>query len=293
MKKGSKIAFISCLLIAALAIGYAAYFFTTKSMASDVYAKMQQQVSAQTPSPIAATPAATPAPTAAGSPGETQAPVETQKPAETPKPTATPKPTPTPEPYVSPIDFDALWEINEDIVAWLTIPGTNVNYPILQHTYENDYYLNVTAEGHEGLPGSIYIATYTDPFFKNNHISVIYGHNMIDGSMFGSLNNYSYESFMKEHDVVKIYTPKNEWTYRIFAGVIYDDRLIPVNYDDTWEPDREAFLDSLSEIGGAGTYIRDDLEVTSEDHLIVLSTCIAGRNANRYLVVAVRQDAEE
>ena len=67
-----------------------------------------------------------------------------------PTPEPMPEPTPTPIPYVSPIEFEALWQQNDDVYAWLQIPGTTVDYPILQRAGDDEYYLNRNMDGSEG-----------------------------------------------------------------------------------------------------------------------------------------------
>ena len=91
------------------------------------------------------------------------------------------------DPYNVEIDFEGLKQINPDIMAWIKIPGTNIDYPILQNAEEDDdYYLNRTMEGQEGLPGSIYMEKYDTPDFTDP-VSVIYGHTLHDGTMFSEL----------------------------------------------------------------------------------------------------------
>ena len=101
------------------------------------------------------------------------------------EPEVQPEPEPVLETVPQKIDFQGLWAINPDAYAFIEIPGTQVNYPVMQSsTQEEDYYLNVTFEGVAALPGSIYsrmvnAKDFTDP------ITVIYGHDMLDGSYSG------------------------------------------------------------------------------------------------------------
>ena len=193
---------------------------------------------------------------------------------------------------MSPIDWQKLWDINPDVIAWIEIPGTRVAYPILQHPYDNFYYLDYTIDHRLTLPGSIYVFSNVKKDFSDYNV-VIYGHNMIDESMFGSLKNYRYLSHMESYPALDIYTPDGEYHYTIFGAVVYDDKLISDSYDSTWEPDREAFLNSLYDTIYAGSVFREDVEVTPEDHIVTLSTCIAGAPNNRLLIVAVRNEPDE
>lgn len=105
-----------------------------------------------------------------------------------------------------PIDFEALKEQNGDVYAWIRIPGTNVDYPILQHEEDNGYYLNHTIDGVEALEGSIYTENYNTKYFDDPN-TVIYGHNMKNGSMFRTLHNYEDKTFFDENRVIYIYQP--------------------------------------------------------------------------------------
>ena len=221
-------------------------------------------------------------------PAET--PAETVQPTPTPSPTPEPTPEPTPTPYVSPIDFEALWEVNPHVIAWIEIPGTVISYPILQHPLEDNYYLNVTMEGAYGYPGSIYTNAMEGKYFAGFN-TVIYGHNMSDGSMFADLSKFQNLEFMKENREIRLYTPTAEYTYLICAHVIYDDRLITYEYDDTLESDNQSFLASLHN-GSAGTVWLDEPEITTKDRILTLSTCIGGMPDNRRVVIAVQQQPD-
>ena len=105
-----------------------------------------------------------------------------------------------------PIDFAQLQAQNPDIYAWIQIDGTNINYPVAQSATDNEYYLNHTIEGQEGYPGSIYTENWNTKEFTDFN-TVIYGHDMKDGSMFQNLHNYADASYMQQHpNVVDLYT---------------------------------------------------------------------------------------
>lgn len=186
---------------------------------------------------------------------------------------------------VIPIDFKSLKEENQDIYAWIRIPGTVVDYPILQSDLDDDYYLNHTVEGKEGLPGSIYTESMNSIDFTDRN-TVIYGHDMRDGSMFGELSLYVDSDYMKKHSTVFIYTPEHSYTYKIFAAVTYDDRHILHNFDFSKKEGLSEFLDSLASTRNMNSYIDKDISVDSSDRIITLSTC-NGNDNQRFLVEAV------
>lgn len=191
-----------------------------------------------------------------------------------------------------PIDFDALQEQNSDVYAWIQIEDTNVNYPILQSETNNAYYLDHTIDGTQGYPGSIYTENWNTKEFTDYN-TVIYGHEMKDGTMFHDLMNYDDISFMKEHSSVVIYTPQKKLTYQVFAYVEYDDRHILHSFDFAFPEGRQKFLDSLYTSRSLNNIFDEDVAVTQDDRLITLSTCKPGVNDKRILVEAVLVSEEQ
>lgn len=195
------------------------------------------------------------------------------------------------EPVIIPIDFEALWEQNEDIYAWLLIPDTGIEYPILQHPTDDTYYLDHTVDKKSGLPGSIYTeAAYNGTDFTERN-TLIYGHNMKNGTMFGELDKYKTPSYMKEHNTIIIYTPEHIYTYQIFAAVTYDNRHIMHSFDFSTDAGLQSYLDSIMAVNNLNTYIDETVEVTSLDRIITLSTC-NGNSKQRFLVEAVLIDEQ-
>ena len=184
-----------------------------------------------------------------------------------------------------PIDFSVLQEKNPDIYAWILIPGTGVDYPILQSSTDQAYYLNHTAEGAEGYPGSIYTENLNKKDFTDKN-TVIYGHNMKDDSMFGSLKKYVDSDYMQEHPQIIIYTPEHKLTYQIYAGITYDDRHILGSFDFTDTQQYQAYLNSIDSVRNMASYRNPEVEVTTEDKIITLSTCNSNQE-QRFLVEAV------
>lgn len=185
------------------------------------------------------------------------------------------------------IDFEALWNTNEDIYAWIEIPGTEVDYPILQHPKDDAYYLNHTVEKNEGLPGSIYTEKWNSKDFTDFN-TVIYGHNMKNGTMFKGLHQYEDKEFLQKNQYVKIYLPDKTLKYRIFAAVTFDDRYIPHSYNFSTDKGCKQFLDDVKNgvVKDAKAVYDDDVEVTTQDKLITMSTCIANQSSRRWIVVA-------
>ena len=161
----------------------------------------------------------------------TPTPAPTPSPSPTPVPTPTPTlpPTPTPVPYVPPEALFQSWELNHHVIAWLDIPGTGISYPILLHPTEDNHYLNINIDGSYGYPGCIYTNSMEGRDFATFN-TVIYGHNMADGSYFGSLKSYNDADFRADHREIDIYTPTQKHSYDVCAVVTYDDRYITDQY---------------------------------------------------------------
>lgn len=190
------------------------------------------------------------------------------------------------ETYECPVDFKGLWETNKDVYAWITIPGTEIDYPILQHETDNTYYLNYNIDGSYGYPGCIYTENMNSKDFQDNN-TVIYGHNMKNGTMFAALHKYEDSSFFEENQKIYIYTPNEEFSYTIFAAYIYDDRHLLYSFDFSQEEVYAAYLEEIMNMRSMNALIRDDLEVTAEDKIITLVTCIGNQPEKRLLVQAV------
>ncbi len=188
------------------------------------------------------------------------------------------------------VDFDKLQtETNADIYAWIYIPDTNIDYPVLQHPTDDTRYLNYNIDGSKGYPGCIYTEKANAKDFSDFN-TVIYGHNMKNGSMFHDLHKFSDESFLEEHPYVYVYLPDKILKYEIFAAYEYDDRHLLYSFDYTSEKVREGYIDSILGNRSMSAVIKSSVDVTADSHIITMSTCIGGKANNRFLVQAVLMD---
>lgn len=185
-----------------------------------------------------------------------------------------------------PVDFAGMWEINKDVYAWITVPGTVIDYPILQHATDNTYYLNYNIDGSYGYPGCIYTENLNSKDFTDNN-TVIYGHNMKNGSMFSGLHKFEDANFFEEHTQVLIYTSEKEYVYTIFAAYIYDDRHLLYSFDFANEQVYANYLEDIQNMRSMNAQLREDITVTAEDKIITLVTCIGNQPEKRLLVQAV------
>lgn len=192
---------------------------------------------------------------------------------------------------VIPVKFEELQAVNPDVYAWITVPGTDIDYPILQHASDTNYYLMHNIDGSYGYPGCIYTENMNSKDFTDNN-TVIYGHNMKNGSMFAQLHKFEDPDFFKENREVLIYLPDEVLHYTIFAAHIYDDRHLLYSFDFTDPEVYQKYLDSIFNTRDMSANIDKDITVTTDDQIITLVTCIGSKPNNRLLVQAVLTDRE-
>lgn len=186
----------------------------------------------------------------------------------------------------NPIDFEKLQSYNDEIYAWIHIPNTQIDYPVAQHDGADDYYLKHNMYGEPEFAGTIYTEKANKTDFSDPN-TVIYGHNMRNGSMFQNLHKFSEKDFFEENQYVYIYTPRHVLTYHIFAAYEYDDRHIMNSFDFSKKKVYKEYLQGVFEGRSMNANIRSDEDVTVDDKIITLSTCVGGKPESRYLVQAV------
>ena len=203
----------------------------------------------------------------------------------------------TPEPEIpegviqeaeeNPIDFDKLAEINSELYAWIRIPNTNIDYPIAQHAgADQSFYLHHDMYQEPRFSGCIYSETLNQMDFSDP-VTVLYGRNMKNGSMFQNLHLFRNAEFFEENEFIYIYTPDKIRIYQIFAVYPYDDRHILNSFDFTDEQVLEEYLKDCQNPRSMEALGRDDVEVSTDTPILTLSTCIGGRTEERLLVQAV------
>lgn len=189
--------------------------------------------------------------------------------------------------YKSPVDFDYYQKKNPDVCAWLEIPGTDIDHPILQNPDDDEYYSRRSWNKKKSSKGSLFTqATYNSTDFSDP-VTIIYGHRTNDGSMFGQLQKtYSDKKSFEEAEEIIIYLPDKELHYKVFAAVPYGNEHILYNYDFTKLRMRQAFFNTVFSASGVGANINEDNYSEDEDGIVILSTCLRGNNNKRCLVLA-------
>ena len=188
----------------------------------------------------------------------------------------------------APIDFKSLWKINRDIYAWISIPGTVINYPVLHSVGEDDFYLYHDIEGNKDIYGSIYTQQVNSMDFSDFH-TILYGHNMRDDTMFGWLSEYQNLEVLWNHGVIYIYLPDRTLEYWIFAAYVADNLHQLGGVDTLSRESRQEYLDKIEErCRNIETFDRRLFsKVTADSHILTLSTCYQNEAEHRFLVQAV------
>lgn len=186
----------------------------------------------------------------------------------------------------NPVDFSELSAINPELYAWIRIPGTKIDYPIACHPGDDSYYLNHDLYGQTAVGGCIYTEEANSRDFTDPN-TVIYGHNMENGTMFQNLHLFEESTFFEEHPYVYIYTPEKVLVYEIFAAYSYDDRHLLNSFDFSDRQVWEKYLKDIENVRAMDKNFRKDVDVKPDDRIITLETCTDSQSKVRYLVQAV------
>lgn len=163
--------------------------------------------------------------------------------------------------------FEGLKEVNDDMIGWLTIDNTNIDYPILQAD-NNTAYLNRNYYGDKSIAGSIFM-DYRNNVTMNEKNYILYGHRVKDGSMFQHLTKYLEQDFFEDNRTFTFDTLYDSYEAEIFAvyNTMIDFNYIETDFDDMDE--YQALLDGIYE----RSIYTTDVDVSVDDQIITLSTC--------------------
>ena len=191
----------------------------------------------------------------------------------------------TPElPELMAMDIDALCQVNGDVIGWIRIPNTDIDYPLLQGQ-DNDYYLDHSWNNKPNAAGAIFMEMENSADLSDFN-TIIYGHNMRSGAMFGSLKKYRSQAYADEHPHIYILHDKCVLRYDIFA--VHTVRLGTVTYAmRLGEEDRAEYIEFALE----NSEIKTDVKPAASNSIITLSTC-TGDPDTRLVVQGVLNEAE-
>ncbi|WP_294571223.1 class B sortase [uncultured Subdoligranulum sp.] len=172
-----------------------------------------------------------------------------------------------------------LQQINPDCIAWLTVDDTHIDYPVVQGE-DNMEYINTDVYGKFALSGAIFLDNTNAPDFSDPY-SLVYGHHMDNGAMFGDVVEFVKQDYFDAHSTGTLYLPDATYSISIFACVQTDafDSLI---FNPTYQTDGD--VSSLLDYIQANALHTRDIGVTSSDHIIGLSTCSEAETNGRVII---------
>lgn len=180
------------------------------------------------------------------------------------------------------VDFNSLRSINQDVVGWIYIDSLDISYPIT-HGTDNDYYLHHTFKKTYLFSGSIFMDYQNIGDFSDAN-TILYGHNMKDGSMFAGLKKYTSKELYKENPYIWILTPTCNYAYRIFSlQTTAPDSEIYTLFSGTID---QTFVDWANRMYANSSVALEQPSFTADSKVLTLSTCTSDGN-NRIVVQAV------
>lgn len=183
------------------------------------------------------------------------------------------------------VNFEALWDVNEDVIGWIYSKETPINYPIVQGK-DNEYYLDHLVNGNLNTSGAIFLEYRNKPDFSDPN-SIVFGHNMTNGTMFAGLTNYKEQYFYADHPQMLLMTPQKNYVVKIFAGAIMGE------WDPVWKidfADEEERAEWLADCIGRSR-ITTNITPKPDDRILTLSTCSYEYNGARFVVMGILQEA--
>ena len=192
------------------------------------------------------------------------------------------------EPMLILPEYAPIFERNKDLVGWIQIDGTNIDFPVVQRKESTDYYLYKNFDGQYSNQGTIYVREQCDVFAPSDNL-VIYGHRTSAKTMFGALQDYKKQEFWQEHPYIRFDTITEHHTYQILSvftiqATASSDFQYHLFVDAQTDEEFETF------VAQAKRYSLYDTGVTAQpgDKLITLSTCEGYGTLGRLVVVAVQ-----
>ncbi len=194
------------------------------------------------------------------------------------------------------VDFDALREVNPDVVGWLTMEGTAlgsapaIHYPIAQGP-DNTRYLRSLFSGGQGKAGTPFLDFENSPDFTDRN-SIIYGHNLLDGSMFSCLTEYAKQDYFDAHPAMLLLTPGGSYRVEVFAAFTASPGEAGTDASP-WRQEFDTDEDFAAWIAGAlgRSAIETGVAPGAQDRVLTLSTCING-GCDRFVVMGRLVPAE-
>ena len=203
-----------------------------------------------------------------------------------------------PDPIVEPEGMEATFTKYKDVYAWLDIPefktalgtSTDLSYPVAQHPTDREFYLNRDLDGNTNKAGTIFSeATCEGKTINsrdlNDPVTVLYGHNMANRTMFGGLQTFVSKMDFSQQHLVYMYQKDRRVTYQIVGGMQYDLSHIIYYHDFSNDEVFNSFFDQLWKETEGSTNLDKDNKPVAGDKVLILSVCKNGDDNHRYLIV--------
>ena len=184
------------------------------------------------------------------------------------------------------VDFDSLQAVNSDVVGWIWMKDTVINYPILHSKKNNDEYLYTTYDGKQNNSGSIFADYRNNADFTDDN-TVLYGHNMKNGSMFACLLKMRGQEYFDAHREFYVLTPEGNRRYEIISVFQVDALSDIYEREFATKEEKQQWLDFVIKKSA----VLAPFSANVEDTFVLLSTCVSGDDP-RARVVAVGRLAE-
>lgn len=166
------------------------------------------------------------------------------------------------------VDFDKLQQMNPDVKGWIELEALDISYPVVQGK-DNDYYLHRTFKGTQNYAGSIFLDSVNSPGFSDCN-TIIYGHNMKNGSMFGKLKQMYEDEKYKKSKYLWICTPQGKYRYEIFSLQYADVNSDTYTLFSAHDEEFGGYLEKMAKKSKADLQTEN---LTKDDYIITLSTC--------------------
>lgn len=178
------------------------------------------------------------------------------------------------------VDFELLRKTNDDVVAWLYCKNTMINYPVAQ-AEDNDYYLHRLLNGNYNRAGTLFMECTNQKDFSDWN-TLIYGHNMKNNTMFGTLTDYNDQEYYDEHPVWYLLTPNGDYRIELISGFVTDTSSEIYSIPHTMEA-KDELVDSIMR----KSTFKTNATISSEDKLITFSTCTYEYDEARYVLIGI------
>lgn len=178
------------------------------------------------------------------------------------------------------VDFSVLKQQNQDIVGWIYSENTPINFPILQ-SKDNQYYLRRLITGKYNRAGSIFMDYRNDANLSNSN-TIIYGHNMKNDTMFGTLPNYRKQEYYNEHKNMYLFTPEKNYIVKLFTGFTESVNSDIYNLHSIKE-------DEINKLKSKSDF-KSNVEFTEDSRILTMSTCAYEYEGARYIVMGILEE---